>query len=113
LRGANQAPGFDLVAIGYLSKMGETTITGDLFGTGSLRSSEARGVLTLHDSVGTVTLSLVGPAQGPHAALPAQFHFTVTSSTGVFAHLRAAGIATLQLFPSWHTLNLTLHTTGA
>jgi hypothetical protein len=110
--GANQAPRFDLVAIGYLSKMGETTISGDLFGTGS-RSSEARGVLTLHDSVGTVTLSLVGPPQGAHAALPAQFHFTVTSATGAFARLHASGIATLQLFPAWHTLNLSLRTTGA
>ena len=111
--GANHAPGCDLVAIGNLAKLGETTVTGELFGTGSLRSSEATGVLTLHDALGTVTLSLVGPAQGPYAALPAQFHFTVTSCTGAFAHLHASGIALLRLFPSSHTLTLNLHTTGA
>jgi len=111
--GANRAPQFDLVGIGNLSKLGETTVTGDLFSTGSLRSSNAAGVLTLHDALGTVTLSLVAPAQGPFAALPSQFHYTVTSGTGAFARLHASGIATLQLFPTSHTLNLSLRTTGA
>lgn len=111
--GANRAPSIDLVGIGDLSHLGETTVTGDLFATGSLRSSNAAGVLTLHDSLGTVTLSLVGPAQGPFAALPSQFHFMVISATGAFARLHASGNATLHLFPSSHTLNLSLQTTGA
>ena len=110
--GANRSPGYDVVAIGNLSRLGETTVTGELFGTGSLPGM-ARGVLTLHDAQGTVTLSLVGPVQGAYAAVPAQFHFTVTSGTGTFARLHASGIATLHLFPSSHTLTLNLHTTGA
>ena len=64
--GNGQGTRFDLIGIGYLAGLGETTVSGDLVSTGSARSSST-GVLTLQDAQGTVTLSVVAAAQASSA----------------------------------------------
>ena len=105
---AGKGTRYDLVGIGSLTGMGEVTATGSLLSTGAARSSDATGVLTLQGAQGTVTLSLVGPTQGAFAALPSQFHSTITSATGAYSHLHSGGIINLRLIPASHTLALDL-----
>jgi hypothetical protein len=104
--GAGKGTRFDVVAIGYLAGMSETIVSGDVKSTGSARSSEATGVLTLTDSRGTVRLALTGPVQGPNAKLPSAFHYTVTSGTGAFTRLHSRGTVTLHLTPATDTLSI-------
>src|SRR5205823_4597631 len=106
--GTGKGSRYDLAGIGNLVGLGETTVTGDLISTGSARSSDATGVLTLHDDKGTVTLNVVGPAQGPNAPLPTQFHYTVTAGTGVYSHLHTSGVVNVHLITANHTLTLSL-----
>jgi hypothetical protein len=104
--GTGRGKRYDLVGIGSLAGLGELTLSGYLTSTGSALSSHATGALTLRRPLGTVTLTLVGPAQGPNAALPAQFHYTVTAGTGSYLRLRSTGVVNLHLNPFSHTLTL-------
>lgn len=106
--GPDRAPRYDLAAIGSLSGLGQVMVTGDLFSTGFTRTGHASGELFLRGAGGTVTLDVTGPQQGAFAALPQQFHYTVESGTGSFAHLHASGALNVHLFPSFHTLTLDL-----
>ena len=98
---------YDLVGIGNLPGLGEATLSGDLVSTGAVRSSDATGVLTLRDLHGSITVDVVGPAQGPNAPLPPQFHFRVASGTGAYSSLHASGLLDVHLITANHTLTLT------
>jgi hypothetical protein len=104
--GGGQGTRFNLTASGFLVRLAQTAASGSLTSTGSLASSSAKGVLTLRDSSGTVTLSVVAPPQGPHAPLPTQFHYSVTSGTGAFSSLHSSGTLVVHLTPSLHKISL-------
>jgi hypothetical protein len=106
--GTGKGSRYDLVGIGNLTGLGEVTVTGDLISTGSAVSSDATGVLTVHDDRGTVRLAVVGPAQGPNAPLPSQFHYTVTAGTGAYTSLHSHGLVNVHLISANHTLTLGL-----
>jgi hypothetical protein len=110
--GTGKGSRYDLTGIGNLTGLGETTLSGDFLSTGSAKSSDATGVLTLHDSHGTITLDVVGPAQGPNAPLPSQFHFTVASGTGSYSRFHASGVLDVHLISANHTLTLDLIRAG-
>ncbi len=104
--GTGMGSRYDLVGIGNLAGVGEETVSGSLVSTGSATSSHATGVLTLHDTHGTIRLSRVGPAQGPRAPLPSQFHYTVTAGTGSHSTFHSTGVVNVHLVTANHTLTL-------
>src|SRR5262249_32263849 len=99
---------YDLVGIGSLVGLGETTLTGDLHSTGSARTGHADGFVTLHAARGNVTLRLDRPRHAAFAPLPSRSHFTVTSGSGVYKQLHGPGTLFLPLITASHTLTLTL-----
>ena len=88
-------------AIGGLSGVGLSSIRGTLHGTGFILQGRPGGTLTVANSGGTMTISLVGPPQAGFSGLPTRFTYKVTSATGRDRpDLNATGTLTVALLPN-------------
>src|SRR5262249_10835722 len=104
--GTGKGTRYDLVGISNLTGLGEVTLSGSLISTGSAPSSSATGTLVLHNSRGSITVSVVGPLQGSNSPLPSQFRFRVVSGTGAYTSFHSSGYLYVHLITTNHTLTL-------
>ena len=65
-----------------LSGIGVVNISGALNSVGYVKHGAADGQLVLSSSAGTITLGMTGAPQNGPSALPSEFIFTVTGTTG-------------------------------
>lgn len=80
---------------GNLPKLGSVAISGTLQGTGFVALGRANGLVTLSNDLGSVTLMLTGPSQGPFASIPGSFQFKVYSATSAFSKAQISGLIDL------------------
>ncbi len=76
---------------GNLPLLGQVQFQGTLQGLGNIAFGQANGEITLSNSLGSLTLELVGPNQKSFALLPQDFQFSVVSGTGAFASIQMRG----------------------
>jgi hypothetical protein len=91
-----------LTGVGHFGRLGDVTITGSLEGVGSA-GGRATGTLTLVGATGSVTIQLLGRAQGANAALPSQWSYVVTGGTGILQGLSGHGTLSLVTLPQGNT----------
>jgi hypothetical protein len=78
----------DLSGAGRVDSLGPVQFAGALEGVGRIRRGRAVGSLTLSAERGSITLRLLGPAQGRRARLPDRFRFVVQDQTGATRPLK-------------------------
>ncbi|MEI8021507.1 MAG: hypothetical protein WCH39_25075, partial [Schlesneria sp.] len=76
---------------GHLPLLGQVQFQGTLQGPGNIAFGQANGEITLSNSLGSLTLELVGPIQKSFAQLPQDFQFSVVSGTGAFTSIQMTG----------------------
>jgi len=75
--------------------IGSMTLEGGIRSLGLVRVGQARGMVTLSNSQGTLTLALVGPLQAGLSDLPSQLDYRVVRGSGIYQG--ATGFGTLDL----------------
>jgi hypothetical protein len=83
---------------GTIAPLGSVTVNGSVRSTGFIAQGRARGVVTLADSKGSVTVALIGPLQKGFASLPTTFGYVIIRGTGSFQGATGRGVATLHFF---------------
>jgi hypothetical protein len=91
---------FHLQGTADLATVGHVTVSGQVGSVGFIMMGHSIGMLTLSNTKGSVTISLMGPAQPGFSALPHHFAYRVISGTGAYAHFTAHGTLYLALFPA-------------
>ena len=76
---------------GNLPLLGQVQFQGTLQGPGNIAFGQANGEITLSNSLGSLTLELIGPIQKSFAPLPQDFQFSVISGTGAFTSIQMIG----------------------
>jgi hypothetical protein len=78
-------------AQGNFAALGRVTFSGWVQGVGMMKTGQASGDLTLHNSKGTLTVTLQGPQQAGFSPLPETFHYQITGGTGAYQNLSDQG----------------------
>jgi hypothetical protein len=91
---------FRLQGTADLATVGHVTVSGQVSSVGFIQLGHATGRLTLTNTRGSVTLSLVGAAQPGFSPLPHYFAYRVIGGTGAYAHVTAHGTLYLALYPA-------------
>jgi hypothetical protein len=83
-----------------LARLGHVTVTGTITGLGNIMSGHASGILRFANSLGAVTVALLGPQQAGFSSLPQQFDYRMVSCTGAYLQVRDHGSLTITWQPA-------------
>ena len=75
---------------GRKASLGKFHLTGEVTAPGFIQSARSRGQLVISNGHGTITMSVVGPLQGP-GVLPGSMNYRVRSGTGAYATATGRG----------------------
>jgi hypothetical protein len=101
---------YHLSGEGQFAGVGQVSIHGSVHSVGFLAQGHAGGTITLTNVQGSVTLTLIGPAQPGFSPLPVQFSYHASSGTGAYTHLPSQG--TLSLVLATQPNGLGIHATS-
>jgi hypothetical protein len=80
---------------GFVSHLGNVSVSGQVHGTGFIATGHATGTVTLSNALGRVKLQLTGPTQPGFSPFPATFTYKIVEATGRYKGLTGNGHADL------------------
>ena len=81
---------YEFTGRGRKASLGKFHLSGEVVTPGFIASARSRGQLVISNGHGTITMSVVGPLQGP-GALPASLNYRIRSGTGAYASASGRG----------------------
>jgi hypothetical protein len=81
---------YDFSGRGRKASLGKFHLTGEVVAPGFIAQARSRGQLVISNGHGTITMSVVGPLQGP-GVLPPSLNYRIRSGTGAYANATGRG----------------------
>jgi hypothetical protein len=89
-----------LTGSGAVAPLGPVRMSGELHTPGFISQGNTRGMVTLTNAKGSVTVQLVGPPQPGFSGPPSMFRYTIVGGTGRYAGASGSGRATFEEQPA-------------
>lgn len=81
---------YEFTGKGTKASLGKFHLSGEIVAPGFIQSARSRGQLVISNGHGTITMSVVGPLQGP-GVLPPSLNYRIRSGTGAYANSSGRG----------------------
>ena len=81
---------YEFTGKGRKASLGKFHLSGEIIAPGFIAQARSRGQLVISNAHGTITMSVVGPLQGP-GALPPSLNYRIRSGTGAYANSSGRG----------------------